>query len=247
MRRHVRAELLKQRSTRSTLGLLAAMVALVLFVVVLHGLGLPTENVAKRSDQLKVVFGWAEVLGALFACLVGVLSITAEFRYGTIRPTLIATPERQRVLSAKALAGALTGGVLGLLAAAVAVAAGSVALAVRGVGLRLGAADYAWLLGGGAGTAALWATIGVGVGALVRNQVPAVAGVCAWLLFIETVLLGDIDIVGDVGRFTPGALGRAATGQDPRLAPALAVLLLALYAAVASAAATIATLRRDVA
>lgn len=76
---------------------------------------------------------------------------------------------------------------------------------------------------------------------------PTVIGICTWLLFAENLLLGDIDIVGDVGRFMPGAPGKAATGHDPLLAPGLAVSLLALYAAVATAAGWVATTRRDVA
>lgn len=247
MTSELRSEILKQRSTRTDLGLLLAMFALVLFVVLLHGVGLPGKSIAARSDQVKLVFGWAELLGSLFASLVGVLSITAEYRYGTIRPTLLHTPERHRVVAAKVLASMLVGALFGLLAATVAVGAGTTALAVRGVELRVHVGDLAWLLGGGAAAAALWAAIGVGVGALVRNQVAAVAGVCAWLLFVETVLLGDIDIVGEIGRFTPGALGRAATGQEPLLAPALAVLLLTIYAAAATAAGSLATTRRDIA
>jgi ABC-2 type transport system permease protein len=247
MSSQLRAEILKQRSTRTDIGLLFSMFALVLFVVLLHGIGLPGKNIAGRSDQVKLVFGWAELLGSLFASLVGVLSITAEYRYGTIRPTLLETPQRRRVVAAKVFASMLIGVVFGLLAATAAVGAGSAVLAARGVELRLEGSDYAWLLGGGAAAAALWASIGVGVGAIVRNQVPAVAGTCAWLLFVETVLFGDADIVGEIGRFTPGALGRAATGQEPLLAPALAVLLLAIYAAAAALAGSIATARRDVA
>jgi len=67
----LRAEILKQRTTTANLGLLVAMLALVLFVVVLHGVGLPVRNIAGRSDQLKLVFGWAQLLGALFAAWSG--------------------------------------------------------------------------------------------------------------------------------------------------------------------------------
>jgi hypothetical protein len=95
------------------------------------------------------------------------------------------------------------------------------------------------------GAAALWAAIGVGLGAVVRHQVPTVVGLCAWLLFVEQLLLGDLG--GNVGRFTPGALAKAAIGQDPQLAAGLAVVLLALYAATVAAAGWVATTRRDVA
>jgi hypothetical protein len=115
--------------------------------------------------------------------------------------------------------------------------------------VQLGADDYAVLIAGGAAAAALWAAIGVGLGAIVRNQVPTVVGVCAWLLFVEGLLVGDVADIADAGRFAPGALGEAMSGQDPGtlLSPAVAAPLLALYAGVAAVTGSLATTRRDVA
>lgn len=242
-----RAELLKLRSTPTAPGLFSAMLGLVLFVVLLHGYGLPAGHIGRRADQLQLVFGWAELLGSLSAALLGALSITGEFRHGTIRPTFLATPRRGRVVAAKVGASMLIGGAFGLTAAAVAVAVGSAALATRGVGNQLDGGDYALLLAGCAAAAALWAGIGVGLGAAVRHQVPTVVGICAWLLFVESLLLGDVGLLGGAGRFTPGALGKAASGQGSQLAPGRAVSLLALYAAAAVAAGWVATTRRDIA
>jgi hypothetical protein len=45
------------------------MVALVLAAVLMHGLLLPADDLSDADDQLKVVLGWGEVLGALFAAL----------------------------------------------------------------------------------------------------------------------------------------------------------------------------------
>jgi ABC-2 type transport system permease protein len=111
------------------------------------------------------------------------------------------------------------------------------------------AGDYALLVAGGAAATALWAAIGVGVGAVVRNQVPTLVGLCAWLLFVENLLVGDVAGVGGVGKLLPGAAGKAISGQDPDmlLAPAVGLVLLALYAAAAAAAGSLATSRRDVA
>jgi ABC-2 type transport system permease protein len=243
----LRAELLKQRSTRTGLALFAAMLGLVAFAVLLHALGLAAENVASGSDQL-MVLGRGEFLGALFAALLGALSITGEVRTGTIRPTFLVSPRRGRVVAAKVWVSMLIGAVFGLAGAALAAGIGTAALRARGIDIQLDGGDYALLIAGGAAAAALWAAIGVGVGAVVRNQVPTLIGICAWLLFVEGLLVGDVAGVGDVGRFAPGALGMAASGQDPDtlVAPAVGVALLALYAAAAALAASQATTRRDV-
>ena len=60
------------------------------------------------------VFGRGEFLGALFAALLGALSITTEIRHGTIRPTFLFTPRRGRVLWAKVWASVLIGAGFGL-------------------------------------------------------------------------------------------------------------------------------------
>jgi len=244
----LRAELFKQRSTRTGLGLFGAMLGLVLFVVLLHGFGLAAWNFATTSKQLTVLFAWGEVLGALFAALLGAMSITGEIRHGTIRPTFLVTPSRRRVVAAKVWASTLIGAGFGLVAGALAAGVGTAALRARGIEVRLDGGDYALLVAGGAAATALWSAIGVGAGAVVRNQVPTLVGLCAWLLFVENLLVGDVAGVGSVGKLLPGAAGKAISGQDPDtlLAPAVGLVLLALYAAAAAVAGSLATSRRDV-
>jgi ABC-2 type transport system permease protein len=136
----------------------------------------------------------------------------------------------------------------GLIAAALAVGTGSAALGGRGIESQLDGADYVLFLAGGAVAAALWAAIGVGIGAVVRNQVPTLIGICAWLLFVEGLLVGDVAGVGNVGRFAPGAAAAAISGLDPDklVAPVVGLVLLALYATAAALAGSLATARRDV-
>ena len=212
MTAQLRAELLKQRSTRTALGLFMAMLAVILLAMLLHGIGLAAEVLAPRHNQL-MVLGVGEKLGVLFAALLGAVSITAEFRHGTIRPTLLATPRRGRVIAAKLAACLLIGAGFGLAGSALAAGVGSALLRMRGIDIGLDSADYALLLVGGAVAGALWAAIGVGVGAVVRNQVPALIGICAWLLFVESLLVEGNSSVIDAGRFGPGAAAAAITGQ----------------------------------
>src|SRR6266851_4617712 len=155
MTAQLRAELLKLRSTQTTLSLFAALLGLVLFVVLLHGFSIPAERLRLRTTQLKMVFGWAALLGPLFSALLGALAITGEFHHGTIRPTFLVTPRRGRVVAAKVWASTLIGSAFGLLAAAVAAGAGSAVIAMRGVAIRLDGGDYVLLLAGCAAAAAL--------------------------------------------------------------------------------------------
>jgi ABC-type transport system involved in multi-copper enzyme maturation permease subunit len=243
----LRAELFKQRSTRTDFVLFGAMIGLVLLAVLLHGFGLSAENVDSASEQL-MVFGRGEFLGALFAALLGAMSITGEIRHGTIRPTFLVTPSRGRVVAAKVVVSGMIGAGFGLVAAMVAVGFGTAALRARGIELRLDAGDYTLLIAGAAAATALWAAIGVGLGALLRNQVSALVGICAWLLFVEGLLVGDVADIAEVGRFAPGAAGEAISGQNPDtlLAPGFGLLVLTLYAIGVTVAGSLATSRRDV-
>jgi ABC-type transport system involved in multi-copper enzyme maturation permease subunit len=247
--RLVRAELLKQRTTRASLMLLLSMVGLIVLLIVLHVFSLSREHLSAIDGQLKVV-GWGTTVGALFAALLGATSITGEIRHGTIRPTLLATPKRERVVAAKLIAGALTGIAAGLLAEALAAGLEAAGLAVRGIHVQLAGGDYFQLLAGGAATGAFFAGIGLGVGALVRQQVGAVVGLTIWLILIETTLIGNVP---SAGKFAPGAAAGALAGAiqtqstSDLVAPAVGGLLLVLYATLAAAAGTVLTNRRDVA
>jgi ABC-2 type transport system permease protein len=242
----LRAELLKQRSTRTTLELLLAMIVLVVVVILLHGLELPVRNLGSESHQLGVM-GQGQRMGTLFAALLGALAITSEFRHGTVRPTFLVAPRRGRVVVAKVVVSLFVGLLFGLIAAGVALGVGIGAFTERGVAIQLDGNDYSRLLIGSAVGAGLWSAFGVGVGALVRHQVPVVVGICTWLLFIEGLLFGDIGL-SHWGRFLPGALAQGAIGLEPQtlLAPGPAVSLLVLYAIAAAAFGWIVTTRRDV-
>ena len=243
---HLRSELIKQRTvpTGRTLGL--ALLALVLFAVLLHSLSLPAAAIDSRPEQLTIVFAWGEAFGALFGGLLGALSVTAEFRHGTIRPTFLVTPRRGRVLAAKTICSMAIAAAFGLLATTIAVGVGLTSLEPRGIDVLLGGADYALVLAGGAVASALWAAIGVGLGALVRHQVAVIAGISIWLLFIENLL---VSVVPEAGRLAPGAAGAALGGINPDdlLAPAAGAALLAAYAAVVAALGWLAIGRRDAA
>ena len=248
MTAQIRSELLKQRTTRTTRLLVFWLIGLVLLVVLLHVFSFSAGTLSRHENQLKVL-GLGTTIGALFAALLGAMSITAEIRHGTIRPTFLATPRRTLVIAAKVTTSALAGIGLGLLAAALTAGTETAALAARGIDIQLDSGDYLQVLAGGALAAALFGAIGVGVGAVVRNQVPAVVGICVWLLFLEPLLLGDIPALGKFGpEASAGAIAGAIQTQigSDLLAPGLGAVVLVAYAAAASCVGAIATEKRDV-
>ena len=127
----VNAELLKVRSTRTTLGLVVGMILLTLLIVLLSGLLTPADGLTFKPDQLNLVATGG--VAVIFSGLAGVLLVTSEYRYGTIHPTFLFTPRRSRVLSAKFAAGLLAGLVFGLAGVGLAFGIGSLILSARGI------------------------------------------------------------------------------------------------------------------
>src|SRR5580692_36312 len=194
----IRAELLKIRSTRTTIGLILGMIALILLFTLLTGLLTHPSGLASKEDQRQLL-SLSSITG-VFSALAGVLLVTSEYRFGTIRPTILFNPARAHVLIAKAVAGALAGLAFGILGEAIGWAIGYSILDGRGITVVLGSGDILLLTLGGLAGAALWGAIGAGVGAIVHNQVGGIITLLAWGLVVDNLLFG---LVPSVGRFTP--------------------------------------------
>jgi ABC-type transport system involved in multi-copper enzyme maturation permease subunit len=244
--RQLRSEIAKVATTGTLLGMLGSLAGLVALAIAVHTYGLPVDRLATRTGQRELLTDVGVNLGGLFAALIGALSITTEFRTGTIRPTLLTAPWRWKMLAAKAVIACSAGAVAGLVSTATASLTASISLRIRDLSSRSTTGDYLDLLAGGAVGGGLLAVIGLAVGAIIRAQAPALVVLFTWLLFIENVLVE----VPDAHRFVPGALAQGIAGQERAgtLQTAwLAVLLLALYAVAALAVSATATHRRDIA
>ncbi len=192
------AELLKIRSTRTTIGLVLGMVALILLFSLLSGLLTKAPNLTSTEDQ-RGLLGVGSLAG-VFSALAGIMLVTSEYRYGTIRPTFLFTPRRSRVLAAKLAAGLLAGLVFGILGEGLGYGIGYAALSGRGIHVALDGGETTLLLVGTFVGAALWGAIGVALGAILRSQVGAIIGLLAWGFVAENLLFA---FVPSVGRFTP--------------------------------------------
>jgi ABC-2 type transport system permease protein len=94
---------------------------------------------------------------------------------------------------------------------------------------------------------ALWAVVGLGVGSVVRSQVPAIVGGIVWVLVIENLGSG---FLGDAGAYMPGqaAYGLArALDTESALDVMTAGLVFGLYAVVFFVLGLTSIRRRDVA
>lgn len=251
MSRTLRAELLKLTTVRTPFALgLASLLLVVIAVVTAVGTG-AVDHPEEGAGRLVQAAGTASLL----ALILGILAVTTEFRHGTITQTFLATPVRERVVASKLLAAVVAGLALGVGAIVVTLAIGLPWSSARGyeVGLDGGsAAHFLRLLGVYAFSAAL----GVGIGALVRNQVGAVVGAFAWFLMVEPLLTllgivlseGDDDF-GPIGRYLPGTALDALAGDDfgglGVLSPPAALGLVLAYVALVAAAGGAVLVRRD--
>ena len=188
-------------------------------------------------------------LAAIFTLMFGILAVAGEYSRGTITDTFLSFPQRRRVIGAKLAAYAAAGGAAGLVSAATALLVTAAWWSAKGATFQWSAAGSWPTLGGGVAANAAFAAIGVGVGALIRNLVAAVAAALAWIAVVEGIL-GQL-IGAGLARWLPfyasESLDRASLTSGGGLLPQWGGGLMLLgYAVAFAAAAVLITLKRDV-
>jgi len=237
----VSAELLKLRTTRTALGFL---VAIVLLTLAIDAATFATGDFQTEEDLESALSG-ASVAAALLLIL-GIVGTTGEYRHGTITSSLLGTPERRRLVAAKLLAYTIAGAALGAAAVAVTFAIGIPWLSTRDAPLELlGLGDYVGLAARNVALAALSGATGVGIGAIVRNQVAAVVGTLVYLFVLEPIV-GVVS--SEVAAYTMGGAQTALGGGDleDSLAPIPAGLVVAGWALVLGGLGALFEEQRDV-
>jgi ABC-2 type transport system permease protein len=247
MTRVIGSEFFKLRTTRTfygvTLGAIAIVVVISLIAAIAGKFG-PTDQ---PGVDLLGIAG----LSQLFTLVLGILAVSTEFRHGTITPSLLVVPDRTRLVLAKLVAHLLAGLFIGLLAYGLCAILALGILNVRDIDTGVSSSEVIKILIGGSIAAALFAAVGVGLGALVRNQVGAIVGALAYVFVIEP-LVGIIPGIDDaIHKYGFGGLsdGLARTnGSDNTdvLGQLPAGLLFAGYAAVFLVAGILLMRRRDV-
>lgn len=253
VRRLVRAELRKLTTTRLWLGLLVAATAITGLYVSLQIAF--ADNPDTWTRPLHTIAGQRTLLAAAasaaapLAAVLGAIGIAGEFRHRTATPTFLATPHRRRVIAAKLATYAMTGLAYAVVCLSVAIAIAWPWLAADGTRLNLTHPDNLATLAGVSVAAATFGTIGVGLGALLRDQVATIVGLLIYLFVVEPILT-SVGALETITGYLPGPARNALTGTALTtrtfLEPWQGAVILLVYAAAAASAGTTATARRDV-
>lgn len=204
----------------------------------------PLSTLAGQRNTLSAASGATALVGIL-----GAIAMTAEFRHLTATPTFLATPRRGRVVAAKLITYTVIGFGFGLACLALAIAIALPWLRAKAVTVPLGAPGLGLTALGVLTVMTIYGPLGVGIGALARNQTAAVVGLLIYL-FVLDPLLTAIPALHPLTRYLPGPASTALTGRATPNFPLLPAwgggLLLAGYALVLAALGARFTLRRDV-
>lgn len=196
----VNAERVKLLSTRAPLWSAIGVAVLAMGVAALQGL--TSHNYSSLPPQqaaLGVVLFGVPVLMILAA-----LTVTGEYRSGTIDTTFLAVPRRTLVVAAKAVVAALfCGGWAALMTLAAVLVARASAKPLVAAQLTVTGAACWRVIWGVTGYAMLAAVLGVAVGVLLRTTAGAVAVLLLWPLVIETILALLPDVGPAVGPYLP--------------------------------------------
>ncbi len=218
----LRAELLKLRTTRTFVTLVS--VTLVLSLVVVGLTAILADDFTEESVRELFTFDFS----SLFILLLGVTGMAGEWRHRTITSSVLAAPDRVKLLTAKVISYAVAGAVLSLIVTVALMALGGVILSIRGE-TTLGVADLADVLWRNLVVAALLGGFGVCVGGIVRNQIVAIVGLLVFAFALEPALL---NLALEVGRFGPttgapsGIIGVNPVDSGELLSPVVALLVM---------------------
>lgn len=246
----LRAEVRKLTTTQVWIWMIVLAVGLTLLVTCLASAFTEPDD---GGMPIEAVLNAAVSFGYVVAAVLGVIGVTGEYRHLTVTPTFLSVPKRGTVIGAKLALYLVTGLIIGVLCIGAAIAVGATWMGARGIDVDLGAESTVRIIIGGIITVAIFGIIGVGVGALIRNQVAAVVGLILYLFLIEGIL-SAIPKVQEAYPYLPGgAAGALISTTDPNaqvgielLEPWQGGVLLVIYGLVFAVVGSLLTVRRDV-
>jgi ABC-2 type transport system permease protein len=188
----------RMRSLRATWVLLALVVGFALLADLAVGLGklkqpVDAEGVAFHVVQRDLLIRW------LVAAAIGAQAFGHDFRYGTIRPTLLAFPRRGQLLAGKVIATCLLSAAAALVASAASIA---LLLVLTTWDRSLFADPRLWRsVTLGIVTTGLVAALAVGLAALTRGSGLPVVMIALWGGVVEPLTV--VGLGGGAARVLP--------------------------------------------
>jgi ABC-type transport system involved in multi-copper enzyme maturation permease subunit len=238
----LQAELLKLRTTRTFAALIGAALAISLLVLVLNTL----LRDRFEPDDVRAVFT-GDFTG-LFILLLGAMGMAGEWRHRTITSTVLAAPDRLKLLMAKAFSYAVAGVVVSFVVTAMLMLVGTIILSIRGQP-TLPLSDLVDIMWRNLVVAAYLGAFGVCIGAIVRSQVAAIVGLLLFPFVVEITLFA---LAPEVAKFAPingapsGVIDVSFDGSGTDfLAPGVAVLVMFGWVAVLFSAGAALLRKRD--
>ena len=205
----------------------------------------PLATAAGQQTLFAVAAGGANTLVAVL----GAIGLTGEFRHKTATATFLSTPHRGRIVIAKLVTYALVGVGYALASLGVVAAIALPWLSAKHIDVSLTGNGLPGTFVGVIADVAVFALVGVGVGALLRNQVAAVVGLLIYRFVAEPIVTG-IPALKGWSIYLPGSASNALTQVSLSTQHFLQAwqggLVLAGYGIVFAVVGTFLSVRRDV-
>ena len=250
MMRLVGVELFKFRTQRAhvvilVLGLALTVLGLgLLFVATLVDPGEGAQLSLEAPDMQRRLL--TSTGTSFVVLLLAILGITAEFRHGTISSTVRGVPQRHNIVIAKAITYALIALAYGIVAAILNQVGARLILGLEGVEVAVSTGDLISDVGKGFVALALFAVLGVGIAAVVANQVAAIVIVVVEP-FVSSIVAAFLPAVG---KYLPSRAIEAFTRPDQgfveTLEPLAGLVVFLLYVSAAVAGGIVMLSRRDI-
>lgn len=249
MLRLVRAEIRKLTTTKLPWGFLGVLfviagldAAIVAFATDVDG---SKAFVATAADQQSLMaFASNAMIGT---SLFGAIAVAREYGHHTVVPMFLTSPDRTRAVLAQLIAVMLGGAVLAFFGQTLVTVGVALALPSTGYGFLVSGGDLIPLFAATTLAGAIGATVGAGLGALIRNIGGAVTTAVMVLLVAPPLA---VQAFPDTASWIPQALFAVVSGASADISPQVslwaALLAIGTWALVPAAAGFMATQRRDV-
>lgn len=183
----------------------------------------------------------------VFFLILGIIGMTQEYRHRTATPTFLVTPRRGQVVLSKLLTYFGISLLFSIVVNAVVLAVAVPWLSAKGAPVSLSGENLEVLMSS-VGAAALYGMVGVGLGALLRNQVAAIVGALIYL-FVAEPILRSVPATASAYKYLPGGTLEsitATTVNTDLLQRWQGALLLAAYGVVLAIVGWVFAVRRDI-